>query len=738
MSNRITKFWLENEYIDISVQKGGIPGVSGCLEHTSVLTQLIKDTVKNKGNLAVIWLDLANAYGTIPHKLIEITLEKYHVPVELREMIMDYYSNFHIRFSTKDFTTALQELEIGIITGCTLSVILFCGAMNLVVKSTEKKSRGAKTNSSMTQPPNKAFVDDMTITTKSVVEGRWTLSELVEVFEWARMKFKASKSRSLVISKGKVSNQYRFKVNSEWIPTLSEKPVKCLGKWYRAALNDKTSIEEAYNQLKEWLQAVEKCGLPGRFKAWIYQHGILPRLLWPLLIYEIPISQVERMELLVNKLLKKWLGVPKSFSSIGLFSSSSKLQLPLKSVLDQYQITKVRKVMMLDNSKDSCVNSANIQIDCGRKWKASEAVSNAKQRLMHKDLVGTVVRGREGLGCSPRQSWYGANARQKRQLVEGEVQSMQEEQRVVRAASMSKQGSWLNWESIPAKKTTWKDLLTMEPLQISFRLRSVYDLLPSPSNLCLWNITDTPNCKLCDKPANLKHILSSCKTSLTGGRYKWRHDRVLSVIAHHLALAVKTKRKSNNKLVMINFIKPGAKSKAPETGLLHTAADWELLTDLKTQLKIPEQIAITRKRPDIVLWSKVTKQVVFIELTIPWEEGVDEAHERKLTSYNELVGDCRSNGWKTWCLPVEVGTRGFAAQSLWRCLKLLGITGKARGQLIREAERVAEASSRWIFEKRDSSWQQETHQDQITSENTTVCQSKPKCTEKKKIQRKVY
>ena len=110
LSNRITKFWLENEYIDISVQKGGIPGVSGCLEHTSVLTQLIKDTVRNKGDLAVIWLDLANAYGTIPHKLIEITLEKYHVPVELREMIMDYYSNFHIRFSTKDFTTALQEL----------------------------------------------------------------------------------------------------------------------------------------------------------------------------------------------------------------------------------------------------------------------------------------------------------------------------------------------------------------------------------------------------------------------------------------------------------------------------------------------------------------------------------------------------------------------------------------------------------------------------------------------------
>lgn len=31
----------------------------------------------------------------------------------------------------------------------------------------------------------------------------------------------------------------------------------------------------------------------GKNKAWGYQHGVLPRLLWPLLVYEIPISTVE-------------------------------------------------------------------------------------------------------------------------------------------------------------------------------------------------------------------------------------------------------------------------------------------------------------------------------------------------------------------------------------------------------------------------------------------------------------
>ena len=131
------------------------------MEHTSVLSQLIKETVKNKSDLTVIWLDLANAYGTMPHKLVEITLQKYYVPDVFKEMIMDYYNEFYIRFTVKDFTTTLQQLEVGIITGCTLSVILFCGAMNLIVKSTEKLSRGPVMNSGIIQPPNKAFVDDM-------------------------------------------------------------------------------------------------------------------------------------------------------------------------------------------------------------------------------------------------------------------------------------------------------------------------------------------------------------------------------------------------------------------------------------------------------------------------------------------------------------------------------------------------------------------------------------------------
>ena len=35
-AKRLLDFTLANRYIDTSIQKGGIPGVSGCLEHTAL------------------------------------------------------------------------------------------------------------------------------------------------------------------------------------------------------------------------------------------------------------------------------------------------------------------------------------------------------------------------------------------------------------------------------------------------------------------------------------------------------------------------------------------------------------------------------------------------------------------------------------------------------------------------------------------------------------------------------
>lgn len=72
------------------MQEGRVPGVPGCVEHTGVITQLLREARGNKGNLVVLLLNLANAYGSMPHKLVLETLERHDVPATVRELILDY------------------------------------------------------------------------------------------------------------------------------------------------------------------------------------------------------------------------------------------------------------------------------------------------------------------------------------------------------------------------------------------------------------------------------------------------------------------------------------------------------------------------------------------------------------------------------------------------------------------------------------------------------------------------
>lgn len=51
------------------------------------------------------------------------------------------------------------------------------------------------------------------------------------------MGFKPNKSRSISIVKGQLTGE-QFHISDEPIPTILEKPIKSLGRWYNADLRD--------------------------------------------------------------------------------------------------------------------------------------------------------------------------------------------------------------------------------------------------------------------------------------------------------------------------------------------------------------------------------------------------------------------------------------------------------------------------------------------------------------------
>ena len=88
LAHCMTTFLMSNHYINTSVQKAGIPGFPGCLEHSQMIWNSILSAKRDKTELHVIWLDLANTYGSVPHHLIQIALDFFNFPSKVGEIIM--------------------------------------------------------------------------------------------------------------------------------------------------------------------------------------------------------------------------------------------------------------------------------------------------------------------------------------------------------------------------------------------------------------------------------------------------------------------------------------------------------------------------------------------------------------------------------------------------------------------------------------------------------------------------
>ena len=89
-----------------------------------------------------------------------------------------------------------------------------------------------------------------------------------------------------------------------------------------------------------------------------------------------------------------------------------------------------------------------------------------------------------------------------------------------------------------------------------------------------------------------------------------------------------------------------------QEGILKRAHDWQLRVVLGKQLKFLENIMETTLRPDTVLASNISKQMILLELILPLEEQMEEASERKRGKICRCAGVVPQSGWRAWCLPI--------------------------------------------------------------------------------------
>ena len=198
-----------------------------------------------------------------------------------------------------------------------------------------------------------------------------------------------------------------------------------------------------------------------------------------------------------------------------------------------------------------------------------------------------------------------------------EIHHLEEVRHFATAVGQRKQCAKTKWESAKDRAVTWSDLKRMEPKKLSFLIKAVYKVLPTPVNLHAWGLTTSDRWRACGKTASLKHILTGCEYALRS--YTWKHNEILEIFAEVSKISCEA---ANKALIIINnwaiqFVKEGnililACKNMCKRSLLEGCTNWHVATDLKHNFIFPTEIALTTKNPDIIIWSVKAKKFSLI------------------------------------------------------------------------------------------------------------------------------
>ena len=227
LAKRITR-WSIDAGILSAEQKSARP-TEGCYEHTYVLKSLVGQARRNKKKLSLAWLDIRNAFGSVPHSAILTTLRYIGVPEELISLIMNAYRGASTTIKLPDGTTRAIPIQAGVKQGCPLSPILFNLCIELIlrrVKETAAKLKSGQCDHYGTPISCLAYADDLVIIARSKQALQKLLDAASEAAHIIGFEFRPDKCATLSLTstrqRATFVEQQDFIVQGNHIPALAQ------------------------------------------------------------------------------------------------------------------------------------------------------------------------------------------------------------------------------------------------------------------------------------------------------------------------------------------------------------------------------------------------------------------------------------------------------------------------------------------------------------------------------------
>ena len=479
-------------------------------------------------------------------------------------MLQSWYTGLSATISSDEWSTDPVPLRIGVYQGDPLSTVIFLTVINTLSDTLcTRGDLGYSLPQSSIRINHLLYADDACVISNTPAGCQHLLDMVQRWLDWAQLKAKVSKCRSMVIqaSSGRRGCP-NLTISGDKIPPAEDDAFRFLGMPVRVYSSNSTARSSLLESLQQMLSVIDESPLSRLQKLRLFKHGVCPRLSWPLLVEVFPISWLERvLQPLATRALKRWAGLTRSSNTAILFLPVKKGGLGLPSLVTQHKKLQAVKMVQLFRSHDRGVRKvADLRL----------AEEKGRQRLKFRPatLVASI------LSQDRPQSNRALSGAAKTLLAEEE-----DDMRLETLIQLPSQGEMARcWEGT-SQELWMRAIQALPPEPLKFTLNASLDTLPTNANLHKWGKKSSDTCPLCKSARQtLLHVLNNCRVAMELRRYSLRHDAVLHVIG--------------------DFIKA------------HLPSQFTISIDSPSEAyNFPHHITPTCLRPDIVWWSDQHKEL---------------------------------------------------------------------------------------------------------------------------------
>ena len=178
--------WTVSEKRLCATQKGSLPR-NGLQEDVFSIRAIIEDFKSSSGKLYVYFMDIADAFGSIPHDLMISELRDAGYPEWLCSLTKKIYMGSSFRIRTKNGLSDVVVCRKGIIQGDPWSVILFEQGIDRWLRGVQSLA------TEETNPTGFGYVDDVNMRSNNKKIGDEILSRTADFLDFTGMQVKHRK-----------------------------------------------------------------------------------------------------------------------------------------------------------------------------------------------------------------------------------------------------------------------------------------------------------------------------------------------------------------------------------------------------------------------------------------------------------------------------------------------------------------------------------------------------------------